>query len=241
MNATLTLSEVETLSKWVQADHLTPEKMGQYKEAFEQSESKYLVLDNFLCSKYLKPLRQLALHEGQMETVYKTFDIPNFIPKEEFDKNDQENQFIIEEVYRGPKDNFKMGKPALTDLLLRKFVRSHEFHRFLNLIMNCAINETGSNIHLKALKYGHFLKAHSDRFPNRVACMVIYLHEDWQEEYKGRFIMNGLHGEHEYVDPITNRILMFDPNVGTTHEVEPIADPGKNWTRINYTIWFYNK
>lgn len=227
------------LSVLIQSQHLKNDSIDNLFEEYRKDTDRYLFLDNFLHPDKLDHIRQLVLNDGVMQQVYKTYSTKGWAEKQDFESTAEDQRFLFEKIYKGPRSGFKSGTPVRMDKLFRFIMRSQEFHSYLSLISGEKITRTGS-INLKCLGRKHFLKRHGDGSPGRVACLILYLHENWCQEYKGRFIMHCGDSSQDIIDPVSNRLVLFDPRAETEHEVEAMSEQMGNWVRINYTVWFYN-
>ncbi|GAB6039780.1 2OG-Fe(II) oxygenase [Endothiovibrio diazotrophicus] len=237
MSIALSTTDLESLGRWIQPAHLTPEAIAEAARRFQGSPDRYLYLDGFLEPERLAAIRTLVLEEGRMEPAHKLYDPPGWVDEATFEAAPEGRRFISERIYQGPKPGYEMSGPVLLDAAFRMLMRSAPFLAWLSAIVGRPAREP-EGIKLKWLDRGHFLRRHSDAAENRVACMVLYLHEQWRPEYDGRFVMFGNDGGRQFVEPICNRLLLFDPYAGTAHEVEPMAEAMGEWVRINYTVWF---
>lgn len=227
----------QRLSSWIQPQHLTPSAVEALAERFQARPERYLHIDDFLMPGPLERIRDLIQRDGIMKPFYRLYGDPQWIDKEAFERKAEKRRFIFEEIFVRPKPGKEMGASMLAHLGFLSMVDSSAFQRFLGTIIGDTVAKT-QQVNLKRLNREHFLREHSDEDPRRSACMVLYLHEDWREAYGGQFAMYGRDRRKERVAPLTNRVLIFDPNAGTSHEVEPMNDAMEGWSRMNYTAWF---
>ena len=184
------------------------------------------------------PRARALLADGVLEPAYKLYDRPGWVSEDAFDATPDDQRFISELIYRGPQPGREMARSVIMDMLFRQEVKGATFQDWLGRATGRPVHRTGV-INLKRLDRSHFLRWHNDRVENRTLCMVLYLHEGWCPDYAGRFLMRRLDGGMDIVEPIENRLILFDPQVKTEHAVEEIAEAATEWPRLNYTVWFY--
>lgn len=90
---------------------------------------------------------------------------------------------------------------------------------------------------IRRMVRGDMAKPHDDAIGDRVFCLLLYFSDGWQPTYDGRFIMHMPDGE-RIVDPLPNRMVLFDVNAGLMHSVRPLDTAPLDWHRYNFSIWF---
>ncbi|WP_049974669.1 2OG-Fe(II) oxygenase [Azospirillum sp. B4] len=228
------------LARWVQARHLLPDAVADLRHRFHASPERYLVIDDFLVPEHPHQMRRVLLEDGIIETVYKIYETREWVTKEQFDDAADDQRFIHEGIYVRPHADKRMSPAVLTDLLFRKAIQGAAFHHWLRAITGRPVDRTGQ-INLKKLHKEHMLRWHSDGVKGRVLCAVLYLHDDWRAEYGGRLLMQRRDGGIDAIDPLFNRLVLFDPQSKIDHAVEPMTAAAGDWARLNYTAWFYQK
>lgn len=234
----LTDFSATSLNKWLQPQHLTPEAIGDAARCFAARPERYVVLDNFLALDRLELIRRVLLSDGELETIYRINDVVGSVDRKIFNATPDENRFIYEKIYRGPSPGKEMAPSVLSDLLFRRELGGDAFLSWLAASTGRKVSRAGK-INLKWLDRSHFLRWHHDRVESRTVCMVLYLHEHWRPDFAGRFLMRRFDGGVDIVEPLCNRLILFDPQVGAYHAVEPITEAAGDWPRLNYTAWFY--
>lgn len=224
--------------KWIQPQHLTSEATADYASNFRRDPEHLVVIDDFLDPVRLATIRRVLLSDGQLETVYKVRSKKDWVGEAEFNATSDDMRFIFEKMYRGPLPGKEMEPGILTDLMFRQLLRGSAFLSWLAAATGQPVHQTGE-INLKLLNQSHFLRWHSDGVPNRTLCMVMYLHEGWRIDFAGRFLLRRFNGRIDSIEPICNRLILFDPQTGAEHAVEPISAVAGAWSRLNYTAWFY--
>ena len=228
--------------------YLNDDAVEELRERIGQSSNRYLVLDDFLAPQHLAPLQQLITEQGEFTrnlkvkpdaSVVKHLEKAKRYKKidaETFEAANADEQFISQNIFTAPKPGHEKGKPANTDKLIRKIISHPAMYRWLEQLSGETILR--SAINLKSHGTGHFLKKHSDSRGNRKICTVLYLHDHWKPEYKGRFMLHMHDGSVQYIDPLPNRLILFDTSVENLHEIEELGVIPDDWLRMNYSFWF---
>lgn len=68
--------------------------------------------------------------------------------------------------------------------------------------------------------------------------MLLYIGDNWQPGFGGRFQNVVEEKAARSTDPIGNRIILHRPDIDQVHQVEPIQEKGREWLRHSYSIWF---
>lgn len=90
---------------------------------------------------------------------------------------------------------------------------------------------------IRRMVRGDLAKPHDDAIGGRTFCLLLYLSDGWRPEFDGRFVMHQPDGDRP-VDPLPNRMVLFDVNAGFEHSVRPFGETAGDWQRYNFTIWF---
>lgn len=225
------------LSNWLQPQHLAPECIAAVRRDFNGRPELYTVLDGVIDPSKLALIRQVIREDGEMKTVYKLYGDGDWVDRKKFEQAPDKHRFIYEEIYQRPQDGRAMSMSVLHDMLFRMLVADKPFQKWLSAITGLEIGPLQA-VNLKRLRSEHFLRWHSDTSPGRVLCMVLYLHDDWQPAYGGRLLMQRQEGGIDAIDPLFNRLVVFSPTVATQHAIEPMTEQARDWSRLNYSLWF---
>lgn len=238
------------LAMAVNPPRLDPAGFAEVRAQFDTCANRHAVVDDFLLPAHLPALRDLINRDGDfganMKVSVKGESVAHLSEAERrarvdaslFETIPDRDRFISQEIYSGAAADGKGGRPANTDRLVRGVFRSAPMHRLLSAMSGMTLNKT-MPINLKRHGPGHFLRRHSDATGGRKLCGVLYLHEDWQPEYGGRFLLYREDGTHIAIDPKPNRLLLFDVTVKNDHAIEELsAEVPGGWWRSNYSIWF---
>jgi len=193
-------------------------------------------VDDFMIPDCLAPIRGALLEDGELETVGQLRS-GDWVSMERFDAVPEARRLIYETIYRGPLPGREMAGSVLRDAKLRRNLHSRAFRAWLSTITGQPIGTTGA-INLKRLDRQHFLRWHKDYEPGRALCMVLYLHNEWLPAYGGRLQFRRGESEIHSLEPLFNRLVLFNPQSKAEHAVEPMTAAATNWARLNYSVWF---
>ena len=226
------------LRKWIQQSHLSADVVGRYAAQMAASPLRMVTIDDFLVSEKLLAFRDLVARDGRMEPHLRRYGDEEAVTRSDFETAAPEARFYSDLEYAGPSPGREMASSVLADLMFRRVLASEPALDFVGEIARVAL-APHAEVELRAMSHGDVLNWHSDALGSRVVCMVVYLHESWEPRFGGRFLCK-LRGEKEaeVVDPIPNRVILFDLRADTVHAVDALAGAPDGWTRMNYTIWF---
>jgi len=227
-----------SLRHWVQQQHLRPGAIAEMRRRFESRPERYFVVDDFILPERLRTIRGLLTEDGVLQTAYKVFGAKGWASEQQFHDAADEDRFIHELIYDKPREGRERSPAVVEDALFRLELKRPTFHAWLAATMGLPVDRTGP-INLKRLNNEHFLRWHTDEIPFRTVCLVLYLHEDWIPTYGGRFLMRRLAGGIDTVEPLFNRLVVFNPGAHSDHAVEPMTPAAAEWARLNYTVWLY--
>jgi Rps23 Pro-64 3,4-dihydroxylase Tpa1-like proline 4-hydroxylase len=243
----LSHSERLALSVLVNLQHLSTQAIASVRAAMDAHSNRHAVIDEFLAPQHLGPLRELVTSEGHfdrnLKVTVKGESVAHLseaerrgrVDAELFESIPDKDRFISQEIYAA--SDSEDSKAAKTDRLVRKMMHSAPMHRLLSAMSGHELSATAP-INLKRHGPGHFLRRHSDATGGRKLCSVLYLHDEWEPQYGGRFILYAEDGSEIAVDPLPNRLVIFDVTVKNDHAIEELASVPEGWWRSNYSIWF---
>lgn len=227
-----------TLGRWIQPQHLGPQGLAEHRGRYRTGVDRFTVIDDLLIPDRLARIRGVLQEEGVMEAAYKLRGSENWVTREQYEAAPDGDRFIHELIYRRPNPGREMSPAVLADARLRLELASAPFAEWLSAVVGVPAGEV-EHVNLKSLRRHHILRWHSDASAGRTLCMILYLHEGWRPDYGGRLLMRRQDGGVEEIEPLFNRLVVFDPHAGTVHAVEPLSDAAGEWERFNYSIWFH--
>ena len=212
--------------EWIHQEHLHAGAGARHGAELASSAQHVVVLDRFLCPNALARL-QARMRSGSYRTVY------NLRGRGRCSKAELESAH----------DALRLGCYLDLEPLAERSVEQELAHVLssagaLEYFGQIARQELGalSTINCSAHEHGHYLRTHSDSDGGRRLCAVLYLHPQWEPAFGGSLVFN--HGLHLplRIDPLCNRLVIFEPGAGFTHAVEPVTHP--HWQRWSLSFWF---
>jgi hypothetical protein len=227
---------LEDLENWIQPHHLKAAELEHISAELLETPEKTTVLDGFLAPEQFETLTELFYGDGAFEQKYKRKGYRLHVSAAEFEAVGSDNQFLTHLQLEGPATGMEMRRSVLRDLLFRRFLGGPA-KRFFSACVKAPIDAV-ENINAKILGVEHFLKPHSDAVVGRKLCCVLYMSTDWTPSLGGRFELH-LDGEIiRTIEPIANRLIIFQPGTRYLHAVEQFTEAGRDWRRCNYSFWY---
>ena len=231
------------IERWINQEHLEPARQAAYAAAFASVPYPSITIDNFLRPEKLTALRKVFAVEGKFDEKFFLWGwVHNRLSEEAvtpeiWQASPDEHRASIECIYAGPHPDHRMGLGTLTQAKFGELLTSRMFMSYLKAVTGIG-PATLTAMMTRIFVGGHYIRPHNDFRPDRDLCGVFYLSEDWHPSYGGRFRHRGTGSDSVPVDPLPNRLLLFDPRADLKHDVEPITKAGAHWHRWAYTLWF---
>lgn len=227
---------LEDLEDWIQPSHLGSRAIARVSAELLETPAKTTVIDNFLVPIQFETLTALFLGDGSFEQKYKTKGQHNHVSAAEFEAIGSDQQFLTHLQLEGPAKGREMQQSVLKDLLFRRFLGGPA-KRFFSACLKGPLNAV-EKINAKILGKEHFLKPHSDAVEGRKLCCVLYMSTDWAPSLGGRFELYLDGTVVRAIEPIANRLVLFQPGTRYLHAVEQFTEAGHDWRRCNYSFWY---
>jgi hypothetical protein len=90
---------------------------------------------------------------------------------------------------------------------------------------------------IRRMVFGDLARRHDDAIGGRTICALLYFSDGWTPAMGGQFVMHARDGD-RIVDPLPNRMILFDVNTGLDHSVLPLSQAAADFQRFNFSIWF---
>lgn len=215
---------------------------------FAQRPNRHVVLDDVFQPSLLRLLRQVADGDGEFSDNLKlrsaskqisasVDEVRGRVRADVFAAAPELDQFIKQRLLTGARPGREDSAPMRAERLVRQAMISDEFLAWLGAICTMDLTRAGG-INLKLHGLDSLLRKHSDARRGRKLCMVHYLHDHWEARYGGRFLLHRNDGTTTAIDPLPNRMILFDVTEDNFHEIEPLGPECGSWVRINYSAWF---
>lgn len=246
MHESLTDNFKKILANFIDPAHLTERAIAETRHTFGDGDNRHCVIDDLLVESLLPRLTSVLAGEGRFEDNLKIAGAEKLpdgkrprgsVTPEEFAATQPDRRFISQLRHVGPRPGMEASIANKTEAFVRAMFSGEPFHRWLSAITGLKVTKT-SGINLKLHGPKHFLKAHSDARPGRKVCGVLYLHQQWEADWAGRFLLHLVDGTKKRIDPLPNRLVLFEACEQNNHEIEPLTDPPDGWMRANYSLWF---
>jgi hypothetical protein len=231
------------LDDWIDPRHLDPAARAGYRAAFTASPHSSIVIDQFLCADKLELLRLVFATEGAFEERHYLWEWTDQGRSEKtvsaaaWHAARESQRAFVERVFTAPRPEYRLGRGSLTHYKFLELLSSPELMDFLDSVSGIR-PPTMSGLLMRIMVGGHYIPPHSDFQPIRDLCAVFYASGGWQEGLGGRFRHCGPGSALTPVEPLANRLLLFEPRREARHDVEPIAQFDSAWERWSYSIWF---
>ena len=231
------------IEQWVNHEHLEPATQVAYAANFESVPYPSISIDNFLRLEKLAALRHFFAAEAKFEEKFYFKSWVNkqlseeAVPANVWHAAPEEHRASVEFMFVGLHSNYRMGLGALTNLKFAELLQSPMFMSFLEAVTGVKCM-TLTGFMTRVFVGGQYITPHDDFRKDRNLCGVFYLSEDWHPSYGGCFRHRGKGSDCVKVEPLPNRLLLFQPRADLLHDVEPISQAGAHWRRCAYTLWF---
>jgi hypothetical protein len=228
---------------WINNEHLEPARQARYAAAFKSAEYRSIAIDNLLRPEKFAALRHFFVTEAEFEEKFyfkgcvhgKTAE--EAVSAETWLAAPEAHRASVEYIFAGLRPDYRMGPGTITNMKFSELLRSHIFMSFLEAVTGIKCM-TLTGMMTRILVGGQYIKPHNDFRPDRDLCGVFYLSEEWQPSFGGCFRHRGTGSDNVEVEPLANRLLLFEPRADLQHDVEPITEAGAKWRRCAYTLWF---
>jgi hypothetical protein len=230
---------------WINQEHLEPARQAMYSAAFMSVSYPSIVIDNFLRPEKLTALQNFFETEAKFEEKFfvksrlqeHSFGAEDAVSAESWHVTPERHRASMEYIYAGPHPDYLMGSGTITNMKFGELLRSPNFMNFLERVTGIRCM-TLTGIMTRVMIGGQYIKPHHDFRPDRDLCGVFYLSAGWHPTYGGCFRHRGNGSDSVQIEPLPNRLLLFQPRTELLHDVEPISQAGAEWRRCAYTLWF---
>ena len=231
------------LEDWIDPRHLDPAAQAAYRSAFTASMHSSIVIDQFLRADKFELLRLVFATEGAFEERHYLWEwagegrSEKTVSAEVWHAAPESQRAFIERVFIAPRPEYRLGRGSLTHYKFVELLSSPELMDFLETVSGIR-PATLSGLLMRIMVGGQYIPPHSDFQPIRDLCAVLYASGGWHEGLGGRFRHCGPGETLAPVEPLANRLLLFEPRRQARHDVEPVALSDEPWQRWSYSIWF---
>jgi hypothetical protein len=231
------------LEDWIDPRHLDSATQTAYRSAFTASPHSSIAIDHFLRADKFELLQLVFSTEGTFEERHYLWEwagegrSEKTVSAEAWRAAPLSQRAFVERVFTAPRPEHHLGRGSLTHYKFVELLSSPEFMDFLATVSG--IRPPGlSGLLMRIMAGGQYIPPHSDCQPIRDLCAVFYASGGWQEGFGGRFRHCEPGVAPVPVEPLANRMLLFEPKREARHDVEPVALSDGAWQRWSYSIWF---
>jgi hypothetical protein len=228
---------------WINQEHLEPSRQAIYSAAFTSVPYPSIVIDNLLRPEKLAALRQFFAIEARFEEKFyfkkwvRGHSSEEAVPAETWYAAPEAHRASVEYILVGSHPDHRMSLGTITNIKFGELLRSPAFMNFIEAVTGIRCMAL-TGIMTRILVGGQYITSHNDFRRDRDLCGVFYLSGDWHPSYGGCFRHRGTGLDSVQIQPLPNRLLLFQPRVDLLHDVEPISQAGAKWRRCAYTLWF---
>lgn len=127
--------------------------------------------------------------------------------------------------------------PGIVDLVrFKTLLTSAAFMDLLGVIAGRR-PDTLQELLIRRMVHGDLARRHDDAIGGRTVCALLYFSDGWTPAMGGQFVMHARDGD-RVIDPLPNRMILFDVNNGLDHSVLPLSEAAADFQRFNFSIWF---
>jgi hypothetical protein len=236
------MQSLEELEKWIQPQHLEKDAIDRMKNLPDRRFVEGIVIDNFLNEKFVERFQHVFDEEAMYKSVYKVYRTKLPVSEEVFLQTPEQSRFTSLRWLDGVKPEYAMSPNWLTYLKFRNFYKMF-FAHYLNAI-------TGHDLVLEedftqSQQFNQYLRKHSDAVDRtervRRICAVLYLSRDWKSEYGGELKMCLEDGRETGIEARCNRIVLFNPTLGSSHYVTRHNEIARDKTRTCHVAWYCDR
>jgi hypothetical protein len=223
------------LSRWIARPHIL-EPPKPVDGGLTRRKNVVSIIDGLLRPEVLANLHPVFTTDATWNDSFGVFAAKGEVSYEKFVAAKPEDRFFHYLKLAGPPPGRPMAPGWLAWLLLQKFFASREFMHFVS----AASSIEPEGFHGRAghiMHCGHFLRPHFDR-GRRALCGVFYVDDGWRAGHGGELDMLDDSAVVASVEPIGNRLVLFNPKSGYKHAVRPILVPAESWRRKSISLWW---
>ena len=220
------------LGSWINPHHLNVQ-LNQHKNHVS---SRPLVLDEFLQPHILPRLEKFFTYEALFEKVYKLFSEESYVTEEEWACAKDRDRFFTYDLFVAVGKEYQLSTNWLTYVRLMSMLKTRAWISFLSSFTKTEIDSYAAS-QLHSYRWNDCLRTHNDAGQNRRFCGVLFLSSLWKPEYGGALHFVDEDGTETSVDPVCNRMLLFDPH-DKIHFIRECAARAGDARRVSLVLWY---
>lgn len=226
------------LRTWVRPSHLEPQAMADYGRRFNAQPAPFLVIDHFLPDALAEQVSQFLAVEAKFRRSIGLYTAFGECTLEAWEAATEEQRFFSFRVLDESQWGDTLTPAASAYVRLRKAFGEPQFADYFAKMTGLTLGyETEVGTH--GLLPGDFLKTHCDSGHNRMLAFLIYLTPGWRTEYGGALHLFDRDGVESPIEPLYNRLAIFDVIANRDHYVAQVTAP-EGCNRLSLGGWFHN-
>ncbi|MFZ5704455.1 MAG: 2OG-Fe(II) oxygenase [Pseudomonadota bacterium] len=160
----------------------------------------------------------------------------DWVDADGFAEAEPEQRFFQHQAYERALPGRELS-PGILDLVRFKALLSSAAFLDLALLITGHRPTALQELLIRRMVRGDLARRHDDAIGGRTICALLYFSDGWHQAMGGEFVMHGREGD-IVIDPLPNRMIIFDVNTGLDHSVRPLSEVAGDWQRFNFSIWF---
>jgi hypothetical protein len=234
------MDDASPLAYLLQSQHLSDSATRSYHDAFEQTPSRFVVIEDFLVPDIAARLSEFLRSEAEFAREYGLYSAEDEpVEEAEWEAADEQDRFFRFGKLVGTPPQFAFSDNSLTYLRFRTAFQSDDnlrlFFEAVTGLELAASDDFGSH----SMRAGDFLKPHDDNNRNRRLALVLYLSPSWKPEHGGALHIVDQDGSESVIQATYNSLVAFDTRANTVHYVEPIRDAAGEESRLTIGGWYH--
>ena len=243
----MTDGTIDEFGGWLSPLFSDPYWLEDLRQRFRSDPAHLVIVDNALEPTRYRMLTQALREDCDWDPKFgvvqrrsgsraPSTSLTAWVDQAGFAEADPADQGFRHEVFRRARPGREMA-PGLVGLIRFKSLLSKPcFLELLGRITGTRPTRLQEFL-IRRMGPGDWAKPHDDAIGGRSFCLLLYLSDGWRPEFDSRFIMHMPDGERR-IDPLPNRMVLFDVNMGLNHSVRPMSEAAAEWHRYNFSIWF---
>jgi hypothetical protein len=230
--------DLRRLASWIQPQHLEPQTLAGYRDAFSGHQARMVVIRSFLVPQVADRLSRFLAGEAEFQPEYGVYSVEGAVPEATFHAAAESDRFFRLRKLVATPPQFRMSPNALTYLQFRKAFQQPALRMFFESISGLPLGWS-DDFGAHAMIEGDFLRPHSDDNRNRRLALVIYLSPDWTRECGGVLRLLQQDGSVTEVEPGYNSMIAFDVLAAPAHLVLPVTSRAGDRARLSIGGWYH--
>ncbi len=222
---------------WLNDAQISKGAIATWRKSLLNTSPSHLVIDQLFQPDLLAQVCRILQQEQRWQSQQHTY-AALYVNAATWQKTPTAQRFVQRDLW--PR------QPGIA-LEFLQFLRSAEFMALLSRIFSVQLTDQNVadpaiNTNYFRLGSADFINQHADDSPGREICMLLYLNENWQEDFGGELVFQGNASQPLQITPQFNRCVLFDPaSPGAEHWVNALTAAAAQRYRYNVTSWYWSE